>query len=150
MVGAVREEKESEEKEPEERISKCPKGRKVAKFRVFSRVPEDFWQWTRSKSARGCGAKHMSESKWCNTPLWKQVDILNRCTRLRHETHVEVQNAKKNTSASEHFRKLSCRKSARRCDAKRMSNSNGVAPSTRRSEHGKRTTCSDHFRKLRC
>ena len=44
--------------------------------------------------ARGCGTKHISR---CKMP--------------------------KNTSASEHFWKLSCRKSAHRCDAKRMSKS---------------------------
>ena len=54
---------------------------------------ERFWKLRCRKSARCCGAKHISKSN--------------------------VQN----TSCSEHFWKLTCRKSARRCGAKRVSKS---------------------------
>ena len=53
-----------------------------------------FWKLRCRKSARRCGAKHISKSK---------------CT--------------KHTSASHHFWKLRCRKSARRCGAKHISKS---------------------------
>ena len=54
---------------------------------------DHFWKLRCRKSARRCGAKHISKSK---------------CT---------------NTSASVHFWKLRCRKSARRCGAKHISKS---------------------------
>ena len=52
---------------------------------------DNFWKLRCRKSARRCGAKHISESK---------------CT--------------KHTLAPEHFWKLRCRKSARRCGAKHI------------------------------
>ena len=55
---------------------------------------EHFWKLRRRKSARRCGAKHISKSK-----------------RTKH------------TLASDHFWKLRCRKSARRCGAKHISKS---------------------------
>ena len=55
--------------------------------------PDHFWKLRCRKSARRCGAKHISS-----------------------------QNAQ-NTSASDHFWKLRCRKSARRCGAKHISKS---------------------------
>ena len=76
-----------------------------------------------------------------------------------------------NTPMSDHFWKLRCRKSARRCGAKHMSKSKCtkkthgrttfgscdvekvhavVARSTFPSEHVQNTTCSDHFWRLRC
>ena len=55
---------------------------------------DHFWKLRCQKSARRCGAKHISKSK---------------CT--------------KHTSASDHFWKLRCRKSVRRCSAKHISKS---------------------------
>ena len=55
---------------------------------------EHFWKLRCRKSARRCGAKHISKSK---------------CT--------------KNTLFSDHFWKFRCRKSARRCGAKHISKS---------------------------
>ena len=57
--------------------------------------PDHFWKLRCRKSARHCGAKHMSKSK---------------CT-------------KHYTTCSDHFWKLRCRKSARRCGAKHISKS---------------------------
>ena len=56
--------------------------------------PDHFWKLRCRKSARRCGAKHISKSK---------------CT--------------KHTQVSDHFWKLRCRKSARRCGAKHISKS---------------------------
>ena len=55
---------------------------------------DDFWKLRCRKSARRCGAKHISKSK---------------CT--------------KHLSGSDHFWKLRCQKSARRCGAKHISKS---------------------------
>ena len=54
---------------------------------------DHFWKLRCRKSARRCGAKHISKSKCQNTP------------------------------GSDHFWKLRCRKSARRCGAKHISKS---------------------------
>ena len=54
---------------------------------------DDFWKLRCRKSARRCGAKHISSQNVQNTP------------------------------ASDHFWKLRCRKSARRCGAKHISKS---------------------------
>ena len=54
---------------------------------------DHFWKLRCRKSARRCGAKHISKSKCTNTPF------------------------------SDHFWKLRCRKSARRCGAKHISKS---------------------------
>ena len=58
-----------------------------------TRGSDHFWKLRCRKSARRCGAKHISKSKCTNTPL------------------------------SDHFWKLRCRKSARRCGAKHISKS---------------------------
>ena len=108
------------------------------------------------KSARRCGAKHISKSK-CTKHLSSgpllEVEMSKKCTPLWREAHFQVkmyktpqlrttfgswdvekvhavvarstfpsQNAQ-NTSASDHFWKLRCRKSARRCGAKHISKS---------------------------
>ena len=108
------------------------------------------------KSARRCGAKHISKSKCTKHtsvgPLL-EVEMSKKCTPLWREAHFEVkmykthqcrttfgswdvekvhavvarstfwsQNAQ-NTPVSDHFWKLRCRKSARRCGAKHVSKS---------------------------
>ena len=78
-------------------------------------------------------------SKKC-TPLWREahfqvkmyktpgvrtlleVEMSKKCTPLWREAHFPSQNVQ-NTSASDHFWKLRCRKSARRCGAKHISKS---------------------------
>ena len=47
---------------------------------------------------------------------------MKNCTPLRREAHFQVKTYK-NTPSSDHFWKLRCRKSARRCDAKHISRS---------------------------
>ena len=85
-------------------------------------VSDHFWKLRCRKSARRCGAKHIS--KWKCTkhlsvgPLL-EVEMSKKCTPLWREAHFEVKMYK--TPVSDHFWKLRCRKSARRCGAKHIS-----------------------------
>ena len=117
---------------------------------------EHFWKLRCRKSARRCGAKHISKSK-CTKHLsvgpLLAVEMSKNCTPLWREAHFQVKMYKtpqrrstfgscdvekvhavvarstfpsqnvQNTSALEHFWKLRCRKSARRCGAKHISKS---------------------------
>ena len=77
------------------------------------------------KSARRCGAKHIWKSKCTKHTMpgaFLEVEMWKKGTPLRREAHFEVKNAQ-NTPRSEHFWKLRCSKSARRCGAKRLSKS---------------------------
>ena len=119
-------------------------------------LSDHFWKLRCQKSARHCGAKHISKSKCTKhttfgplleLPMWK------KCTPLWREAHFQVKRYKaphvraafgssdvekvhavvarstcrsqnvKNTRGSDHFWKLRCRKSARRCGAKHISKS---------------------------
>ena len=70
------------------------------------------------KSARRCGAKHICKSN-CTKHLsfgpLLEVEMSKKCTPLWREAHFPSQN--------DHFWKLRCRKSARRCGAKHISKS---------------------------
>ena len=117
---------------------------------------DHFWKLRCRKSARRCGAKHMSKSKCTKHtrfgPLL-EVAMSKKCTPLWREAHFQVKMYKtlgvrttfrscdvekvhavvarstcpsqnvQNTRGSDHFWKLRCRKSARRCGAKHMSKS---------------------------
>ena len=117
---------------------------------------DHFWQLRCRKSARRCGAEHISKSK-CTKHLsigpLLEVAMSKKCTPLWREAHFEAKMYKtpqrrttfgscdvekvhavvarstfrsqnvQNTSASDHFWKLRCRKSARRCGAKHISKS---------------------------
>ena len=119
-------------------------------------VSDHFWKLRCQKSARRCGAKHISKSKCTkhtrSGPLL-EVAMSKKWTPLWCEAHFEVKMYKthqvrttfgscdvekvhtvvarsifpsqnvQNTPASEHFWKLRCRKSARRCGAKHISKS---------------------------
>ena len=86
---------------------------------------DHFWKLRCRKSARRCGAKHISKSK-CTKRLsfgpLLEVEMSKKCTPLWREAHFQVKMYKK-ASASDHFWKLRCRKSARRCGAKHISKS---------------------------
>ena len=87
-------------------------------------VSEHFWKLRCRKSARRCGAKHICKSKCtkhtrCGPLL--AVEMSKKCTPLWREAHFEVKMYK--TPLSDHFWKLRCRKSARRCGAKHISKS---------------------------
>ena len=136
-------------------------------------APDHFWQLRCRKSARRCGAKHISKSKCTkhtrSGPLLA-VEMSKKCTPLRREAHFEVKMYKtpphvrttfgswdvekvhavvarstfrsqnvQNTTCSDHFWKLRCRKSAHRCGAKHISKS--------KCEN---TRGSDHFWRFRC
>ena len=86
---------------------------------------DHFWKLRCRKSARGCGAKHISKSKVLKN--WRSRTTFGSCDV--EKVHVVVarstfpsQNVQ-NTSAPDHFWKLRCRKSARRCGAKHISKS---------------------------
>ena len=117
---------------------------------------DHFWKLRCRKSARRCGAKHISKSK-CTKHLsvgrLLEVEMSKKCTPLWREAHFEVKMCKthqfratfgswdvekvhavvarstfrsqnvQNTSVSDDFWKLRCRKSARRCGAKHISKS---------------------------
>ena len=102
------EERRSEEKESEERRCRCAKGRKVAKHCVFPMI----WGSGESKSrlAKAAGAEPAGQMR-----DEKLHAVVARST-------FPSQNAQ-NTTASDHFWKLRCPKSARRCGAKYISKS---------------------------
>ena len=78
------------------------------------------------KSARPCGTKRVSKLKWQKHHMFGarlEVEMLEKCTLLWREAHVEVcrsQNAE-DTPFSGQFWQLRCRRSARCCGAKHMS-----------------------------
>ena len=116
-----------------------------------TRGSDHFWKLRCRKSARRCGAKHISKSKCTKHHMFApllEVRMWKKCTPLWREAHFQVkmykaphvratfggsdvekvhavvarstfpsQNAQ-NTPASDHFWKLRCRKSARRCGVK--------------------------------
>ena len=118
--------------------------------------PDHFWKLRCRKSARRCGAKHISKSKCTKHtnlgPLF-EVAMSKKCTPLWREAHFQVKMYKthqprttfgscdvekvhavvarstfpsqnvQNTPGPDHFWKLRCRKSARRCGAKHISKS---------------------------
>ena len=119
-------------------------------------APDHFWKLRCRKSARRCGAKHMSKSKCTKHTILGpllEVEMSKKCTPLWREAHFQVKMYKtpqlrttfgscdvekvhavvaqstfpsqnvQNTSAPDHFWKLRCRKSARRCGAKHISKS---------------------------
>ena len=129
------------------------------------------------KSARRCGAKHISKSK-CRKhtmfgPLLEaQMSTFEKVHAVVARSRFPSQNVQ-NTPALDHFLKLRCRKSARRCGAKQISKSKCtkhtmfgplleaqmstfekvhavVARSTFPSQNVQSTPCSDHFWRLRC
>ena len=119
-------------------------------------LSDHFWKLRCRKSARRCGAKHISKSKCTKHTIvgtLLEVAMSKKCTPLWREAHFEVKMCKthhcrttfgscdvekvhavvarstfrsqnvQSTPLSEHFWKLRCRKSARRCGAKHISKS---------------------------
>ena len=161
-MGRVREKRRVEERRWEKRKSQkkedgdSRKGRKVAKHYVFpmiwssggskSRLAKSggcgaIWPDERWKSARRCGAKHMSKSK-CTIHLsfgpLLEVAISKKSTRSWREAHFEV-----NMCKTHHVRTT-----FGSCDVEKVHAV--VARNTFRSQHVQSTPCSDHFWKLRC
>ena len=88
-------------------------------------LSDHFWKLRCRKSARRCGAKQISKSK-CTKHLMfgplLEVEMSKKCTPLWREARFQVKMLK-TTTCSDHFWKLRCRKSARRCGAKHISKS---------------------------
>ena len=118
-----------------------------------TRGADHFWKLRCRKSARRCGAKHISKAKCTKhtmvgallevemskkcTPLWREAHFEGKMYKTHHgrttfgswdveKVHAVVarstfrrQNVQ-NTPWSDHFWKLRCRKSARRCGAKHI------------------------------
>ena len=116
---------------------------------------DHFWKLRCRKSARRCGAKHISKSKCTKHTILGpllEVEMSKKCTPLWREAYFEVKMYKtvgvrttfggsdvekvhavvarstfrsqnvENTRGSDHFWRFRCRKSARRCGAKHISN----------------------------
>ena len=112
-MGRVREEKRRrekirEEKESEERRCRCGKGRKVTIHCVFPMICGS--GGSKSRLAKVAGAEPSGEVR-----DEKLHAVVGRSTFASEKA--------KDTSRSEHFWKLRCRKSARRCGAKHISES---------------------------
>ena len=86
-----------------------------------TRGSDHFWELRCRKSARCCGAKHISKSictKHTTFGPLLEVEMSKKCTPLWREAHFEVKMYK--TPVSDHFWKFRCRKSARRCGGKHI------------------------------
>ena len=82
-------------------------------------LSDHFWELRCRKSARRCGAKHISKSKCTKHSIvgpLLEVEMSKKCTPLWREAYFQVKML--NTRGSDHFWKLRCRKSVRRCGAK--------------------------------
>ena len=90
-----------------------------------TRGSDPFWKLRCGKSARRCGAKHISKSKCTKHtmlgPLLEVADVEKVHAVVARSTFPS-QNVQ-NTPCSDHFWKLRCWKSARRCGAKHISKS---------------------------
>ena len=88
-------------------------------------VLDHFWKLRCQKSARRCGAKHISKSKCTKThhcrTTFGSSDVEKVHAVVARSTFAS-QNVQ-NTPLSDHFWKFRCRKSARRCGAKHISKS---------------------------
>ena len=72
---------------------------------------DHFWKLRCRKSARRCGAKHISKSKCTKHTILGpllEVEMSKKCTPLWREAHVELK-MYKNTRGSDHFWRLRCR-----------------------------------------
>ena len=113
------------------------KGRKVAKHYVFPMICG--FRGSKSRLAKAAGAEPSGQMKNC-TLLWREAHFLVKMCKTHHarttfgscdveKVHAVVarstfrsQNVQ-NTPCSDHFWKLRCRKSGRRCGAKHISKS---------------------------
>ena len=88
-------------------------------------LSDHFWKLRCRKSVCRCGAKHISKSKCAKHtivgPLFGSCDVEKVYAVVKRSTFPS-QNVQ-NTPLSDHFWKLRCRKSARRCGAKHISKS---------------------------
>ena len=106
-----------------------------------TRGSDHFWKLRCRKSARRCGAKHISKSKCTKHtsvgPLL-EVEVSKKCTPLWREAHFEVKM----------YKTHHCRTTFGSWDVEKVHAV--VARSTFRSENVQNTTCSRHFWRFRC
>ena len=104
-------------------------------------VSDHFWKLRCQKSARRCGAKHISKSK-CTKHLSSgpllEVKMLKKCTPLWREAHFQVKM----------YKALGVRTTFGSCDVEKVHAV--VARSTFPSQNVQNTPCSDHFWRFRC
>ena len=103
--------------------------------------PDHFWKLRCRKSARRCGAKHMSKSKCTkhtNVGPLLEVAMSKKCTPLWREAHVQVKM----------YKTPHGRTTFGSCDVEKVHAV--VARSTFPSENVQSTPCSVHFWRLRC
>ena len=97
---------------------------------------DHFWKLRCRKSARRCGAKHISKSKCTKHAMFGpllEVELSKKCTALWREAHLQVKRLK-----------TPCfRTTFGSCDVEKVHGV--VARSTFRSQHVKITRGSDHF-----
>ena len=103
--------------------------------------PDHFWKLRCRKSARRCGAKHISKSKCTKHTILGpllEVEMSKKCTPLWREAHFEVKMYK-----THHARTTFGSSDVEKVHAV-------VARSTFRSQNVKNTRRSDHFWRFRC
>ena len=102
---------------------------------------DHFWKLRCRKSARRCGAKHMSKSK-CTKHLsfgpLLEVEMSKKCTPLWREAHFQVKM----------YKTPQLRTTFGSCDVEKMHAV--VARSTFPSQNVQNTSAPDHFLKFRC
>ena len=106
-----------------------------------SSAPDQFWKLRCRKSARRCGAKHISKSKCTKHHMFApllEVRMLKKCTPLWREAHFKVKM----------FKTLGVRTTFGGSDVEKVHAV--VARSTFRSQNVKNTRGSDHFLRFRC
>ena len=89
---------------------------------------DHFWKLRCRKSARRCGAKHISKSKCTKHTILGpllEVEMSKKCTPLWREAHFQVKSVKnwRSRTTLEVQMSKKCQKSARRCGAKHISKS---------------------------
>ena len=121
-TGRVREKRRVEERRSEKRKSQ----KKEAQMREKVGKSRNIWffQWFVAPEGRKVGS--LKRRVRSHLARWE----MKKCTPLWRKAHLQVKKLK-NTSRSEHFWKLRCRKSGRRCGAKHISKSK----CTKQSKH---------------
>ena len=103
-------------------------------------APDHFWKFRCRKSARRCGAKHISKSK-CTKHLSSgpllEVEMSKKCTPLWREAHFQVKM----------YKTLHVRATFGGSDVEKVHAV--VARSTFPSQNVQNTTCSRHFSEVR-
>ena len=104
-------------------------------------APDRFWKLRCRKSARRCGAKHISKSKCTKHTIvgpLLEVVMSKKCTPLWREAHFQVKM----------YKTHHCRTTFGSCDVEKVHAV--VARSTFPSQNVQNTTCSRHFWRFGC